>query len=105
MTIMERIQLHKLGYSKEEINQLAADKYNPAGLTDPPAPNPEPEPEPEPAAPDTVPENNPAAADNSAVLAAIKDLTAALQANAIKTQPQPEQPKESAEDALFNILK
>ena len=103
MTIMERIPLHKLGYSKEEINQLAADKYNPAGLTDPPAPDPEPEPEP--AAPDPVPENNPAAADNSAVLAAIKDLTAALQANAIKTQPQPEQPKESAEDALFTILK
>lgn len=98
---MERIQLHKLGYSKEEINQLAADKYNPAGLTEQPAPDPEPEP----AAPDPVPENNPAAADNSAVLAAIKDLTAALQANAIKTQPQPEQPKESAEDALFTILK
>lgn len=100
---MERIQLHKLGYSKEEINQLAADNYNPAGLTEQPAPDPEPEPEP--AAPDPVPENNPAAADNSAVLAAIKDLTAALQANAIITQPQPEQPKETAEDALFNILK
>lgn len=98
---MERIQLHKLGYSKEEINQLAADNYNPAGLTEQPAP----EPEPEPAAPDPVPENNPAAADNSAVLAAIKDLTAALQANAIKTQAQPEQPKETAEDAFFNILK
>lgn len=101
MTIMERIQLHKLGYSKEEINQLAADKYNPAGLTEQPVPDPEPEP----AAPDPVPENNPAAADNSAVLAAIKDLTAALQANAIKTQPQPVQPKETAEDTLFNILK
>lgn len=100
---MERIQLHKLGYSKEEINQLAADNYNPAGLTDPPAPDPQPEPAAAP--PDPVPENNPAAPDNSAVLAAIKDLTAALQANAIKTQPQPEQPKESAEDALFTILK
>lgn len=103
MTIMERIQLHKLGYTKEEINQLAADKYNPAGLTEQPVPDPEPEPKA--AAPDPVPETNPAAADNSAVLAAIKDLTAALQANAIKTQPQPEQPKETAEDALFTILK
>lgn len=102
MTIMERIQLHKLGYSKEEINQLAADNYNPAGLTEQPAPDPEPEPAAD--APDPVPENNPAA-DNSAVLAAIKDLTAALQANAIKTQPQPEQSKETAEDAFFNILK
>ena len=103
MTIMERIQLHKLGYSKEEINQLAADNYNPAGLTEQPAPAPEPEPAA--AAPDPVPEQNPAAPDNSAVLAAIKDLTAALQANAIKTQPQPEQPKETAEDTLFTILK
>lgn len=105
MTIMERIQLHKLGYSKEEINQLAADNYNPAGLTEQPAPAPDPEPEPAAAAPDPEPEHNPAAPDNSAVLAAIKDLTAALQANAIKTQPQPEQPKETAEDAFFNILK
>ena len=103
MTIMERIQLHKLGYSKEEINQLAADNYNPAGLTEQPAPDPEPEPAA--AAPDPVPDQNPAAPDNSAVLAAIKDLTAALQANAIKTQPQPEQPKETAEDTLFTILK
>lgn len=102
MTIMERIQLHKLGYTKEEINQLAADKYNLAGLTDQPAPAPDPEPAAD--APEPEPEHNPAA-DNSAVLAAIKDLTAALQANAIKTQPQPVQPKETAEDALFNILK
>lgn len=103
MTIVERIQLHKLGYTKEEINQLAADNYNPAGLTEQPAPDPEPEPAA--ADPVPVPASDPAAADNSAVLAAIKDLTAALQANAIKTQAQPEQPKETAEDALFTILK
>lgn len=95
MTIVERIQLHKLGYTKEEINQLAAEKYDPAGLQDPqPAPEPQPAAAPDPAQP-----------DNSAVLAAINNLTAALQANAIRTQPQPEPPKESAEDALFSILK
>lgn len=99
MTIVERIQLHKLGYTKEEINQLAADNYDPAGLQDPPA-DPQPAPEPQPAAaPD------PAQPDNSAVLAAINNLTAALQANAIKTQPQPESPKESAEDTLYKIIK
>lgn len=97
MTIVERIQLHKLGYTKEEINQLAADNYNPAGLENPPA-EPDPIPEPEPAP-------TPAQQDNSAVLAAINNLTAALQANAIRTQPQPEAPKETAEDALFSILK
>lgn len=102
MTIVERIQLHKLGYTKEEINQLAADNYNPAGLTEQPAPDPEPEPA---AAPDPVPASDPAASDNSAVLAAIKDLTAALQANAIRTAAQPEQPKETAEDVLYTTLK
>lgn len=96
---MERIQLHKLGYTKEEINQLAADNYKPEGLVTPPEEIQDPvieeieTPKPEPAP------------DNSAVLAAINNLTAALQANAIKTSAQPEMPKESAEDALFNILK
>lgn len=99
MTIAERIKLHSLGYTREEINQLAADNYNPAGLENPPA-EPEPIPEPEPA-----PAPTPAKPDNSAVLAAINNLTAALQANAIRTQPQPEAPKETAEDALFSILK
>ena len=99
MTIAERIKLHSLGYTREEINQLAADNYNPAGLENPPA---EPDPIPEPEQP---PAPNPAQPDNSAVLAAINNLTAALQANAIRTQPQPEAPKETAEDALFSILK
>lgn len=99
MTIAERIKLHSLGYTREEINQLAADNYNPAGLENPPA-EPDPIPEPEPA-----PAPTPAQPDNSAVLAAINNLTAALQANAIKTQPQPEAPKETAEDALYSILK
>lgn len=98
MTIMERIQLHKLGYTKDEINQLAADNYNPAGLTDPQPEQPEIPADPQPAA-------AAAQSDNSAVLAAINNLTAALQANAIKTTPQPENPKETVEDTLFSILK
>lgn len=100
MTIVERIQLHKLGYTKEEINQLAAENYNPQGLEDPPkAPDPAPEntPDPAPAAPTSD--------SNKAVLDAINNLTAALQANAIKTTPQPETPKETVEDTLFNIIK
>lgn len=100
MTIAERIQLHRLGYTKEEIKELAAENYDPAGLQDPPA-DPQPAPEPQPAAaPDPAPQP-----DNSAILAAINNLTAALQANAIKTHAQPETPTESAEDILFNIIK
>lgn len=104
MTIVERIQLHKLGYTKEEINQLAADNYNPAGLTDPqPEQLPDIPADPEPPVP-VVPGSG-TQSDNSAVLAAINNLTAALQANAIKTTPQPETPKETVEDTLFNIIK
>lgn len=101
MTIAERIQLHRLGYTKEEINELSKSNFDPAGLEDPPK-DPEPAPDPEiPAAP-AAPEQP----DNTAVLAAIKDLTAAIQANAIKNTPQPDQPAaESADDILFNILK
>lgn len=96
MTIAERIQLHRLGYTKEEIKELAAENYDPAGLQEEPK-----EPEAAPAAAsDPAPQP-----DNSAVLAAINNLTAALQANAIKTHAQPETPKESAEDILFNIIK
>lgn len=104
MTIVERIQLHKLGYTKEEINQLAADNYNPEGLTDPQLEQlPEIPADPEPAVP-AVPGAG-TQPDNSAVLAAINNLTAALQANAIKTTPQPETPKATVEDTLYNIIK
>lgn len=101
MTIVERIQLHKLGYTKEEINQLAADNYNPAGLTDP---------QPEqlleiPADSEPAAASNNSQPDNSAVLTAINNLTAALQANAIRTTPQPETPKATVEDTLYSIIK
>ena len=92
MTIAERIQLHKLGYSKDEINELSKAGYDPAGLAQPPV---EPE-QPEsvsretPVEPETPAPVEPAQPDNDQLLAAINSLTAALQASNIRTASQPE---------------
>lgn len=94
MTIVERLQLHKLGYTKEEINQLAADNYNPAGLVEPPA-EPQPQPEPEPIkAPEPVaaPEQPQQTDQMGEMLQAIRQLTATLQKSNIRNSQQPETP-------------
>ena len=72
MTIAERINLHRCGYTKEEINQLAElEKAEPT-------PDPEPTPTPDPA---------PTANDN--VLDPIKELTKAISSRNINETPQP----------------
>ena len=87
MTIAERIQLHKLGYSKDEINELSKAGYDPAGLEQPPV---EPE-QPESVSRETTVEPEPPAQPgNDQLLAAINSLTAALQASNIRTTSQPE---------------
>ena len=106
MTIAERIQLHKLGYSKDEINELSKAGYDPAGLEQPPVEPEQPEIVPretpvEPEQPEIVPRETPvepeppapvepAQPDNAQLLAAINSLTAALQASNIRTASQPE---------------
>lgn len=106
MTIAERIQLHKLGYTKEEINELNKAGYDPKGLENEPAPAPEappeqdPDPAPEPEAP--APEAKPDPQDE--ILKAIQGLTSAIQKSNIMHDRQPEQEPESAEDVLFNLL-
>lgn len=108
MTIAERLQLHKLGYTKEEINQLAADNYNPAGLVEPPA-EPQPQPEPEPI---TAPEPVAAPAQPQQpdqmgeMLQAIRQLTATLQKSNIRNSQQPETPNiaQQADEVLATFL-
>lgn len=105
MTIAERINLHRCGYSRQEIEELAAAEkaeletvvakpVEPAA----PAADPIPAPNPTPAA-----DPKPAADSNAEILAAIKDLTAAIHARNINTQPQPPQPTETVTD-LINKL-
>ena len=86
MTIAERINLHRCGYTKEEINQLAeAEKADPT-------PDPEPAPTPDPA---------PSANDN--VLDAIKELTKAIYSRNINETPQPAPNPETLSDMISKL--
>lgn len=98
MTIAERINLHRCGYSRAEIDALAqeekeakaAEETQPAEETQSaekttPAPAPAEEPTPDP------------------VLEAIRGLTAAIQASNINKTPQPEAKTETVTDLLKNL--
>ena len=90
MTIAERINLHKCGYTRAEIDALAKEEKEAKETSAPaqeeketPAPSPAPEPDP--------------------VLEAIKGLTAAIQARNIHEDTQPESKKESMEDIINQV--
>lgn len=89
MTIAERINLHKCGYTRAEIDALAKEEKEAAK-------NPEPAPE------DPKPADNPTE-EKDPVLEAIKGLTAAIQATNINKDTQPDTPKETMND-LINQL-
>ena len=90
MTIAERINLHKCGYTRAEIDALAKEEKE---AKETPAPAQE---EKETPAPAPVPEPDP-------VLEAIKGLTAAIQARNIHTDTQPEVKQESMEDIINQV--
>lgn len=89
MTIAERINLHKCGYTRAEIDALAKEEKEAAK-------NPEPAPE-ETKPTETAPE------EKDPVLEAIKGLTAAIQARNIHTDTQPEAKKETMEDIINQV--
>lgn len=94
MTIAERINLHKCGYTRAEIDALAKEEKEAAK---------KPEPAPEETKPEeTKPaENSPEEKDP--VLEAIKGLTAAIQARNIHEDTQPEAKKETMEDIINQV--
>ena len=98
MTIAERIQLHRLGYSKEEIAELAAAGYDPAGLEDQQEPEQEPQQAPE-QEPQQAPEQAPApqSVDLTEIRAALEKLTAAIQGANIQQARQPQAPDPDAD--------
>lgn len=96
MTIAERINLHRCGYSRAEIDALAKEEKEAQAATDLAASQ---DPAPEPA-------TDPAASQDPApdpVLEAIKGLTAAIQASNINKTPQPETQPETVTDLLKNL--
>ena len=111
MTILQRIELHKQGYTKDEINALAEEER--AAAAAPVVPQPEPAaaqeppqaPASDPAAaqePPQAPASDPAAAQ---LLAAINNLTNALTSHNILTREQPITQPETATDVFNSILK
>ena len=88
MTIAERINLHRCGYSRAEIDALAKEEKE-AKIAEDTAPAQDP-------AEDTAPAQDP-------VLEAIKGLTAAIQASNINKTPQPEAKTETVTDLLKNL--
>ena len=94
MTIAERINLHRCGYTKEEINQLAeAEKAEVETIVADPAEAPAPTPE--------QPDPAPAANDN--VLDAIKELTKAIYSRNINETPQPAPTAETITDMINKL--
>ena len=94
MTIAERINLHRCGYTKEEINQLAeAEKAEVETIEADPVPAEQPAPE-QPA---------PAPAENESVLNAIKELTKAIYAKNIYNSEQPAQNQITMDDLIKKI--
>ena len=108
MTIAERIQLHKLGYTKEEIKELANADYKPEGLTNPPVEKPveNVETEPETVVSEIVENIQKETEKDTAaeILKAIQNLTDTIQQSNIRQSRQPEPPAESAEVILSTLL-
>ena len=89
MTIAERINLHKCGYTRAEIDALAKEEKETSAPEPAPAPAPEPAPAP-------APESDP-------VLEAIKGLTAAIQASNINKDTQPPAKTETMTDMINQL--
>lgn len=112
MTIAERINLHRCGYSRAEIDALAQEEKEARAAEEPvPAQGTSAAVEPAPAqgtsaAEEPVPaQGTPAAGETQPdpVLEAIKGLTAAIQASNINKTPQPEAKQETVTDLLKNL--
>ncbi len=106
MTIAQRIELRRLGYTKEEIAELVELEKAPQPEA-PPEPEtvPEPETAPEPEAPPEPKATQPTNDINAQLLVAINNLTTVLQNQKLNQTAQPEVKPETVDDIFNNILK
>ena len=100
MTIGERINLHRCGYTRAEIDALAAAEKEELQQAAQPEASPEestdsasPQPEAAPATPQP----------NKEILDAINNLAAVIQSRNVNTQQQPQPPQQTVND-LINTL-
>lgn len=103
MTIAQRIELRRLGYTKEEVAEMI-EQEKAVVMAEPVEEATEPEAAPIPVEPAT---EQPAAMPSTAdLLAAINNLTTALQMQRIATTPQPAEAvrPQTAQDILNNML-
>ena len=102
MTIAQRIELRRLGYSKDEVNAMIEEEKQQAAQ--PPA-DPDPEPVPE-ETQTPVPAAETSQAPAAELLTAINNLTLALQGHKLNNTEQPNTPAPETADSIFNnILK
>lgn len=97
MTIAQRIELRRLGYTKEEVQEMAEQES--IAATEPVSAEPVEE---APAAEQTTQQGDPTAVQ---LLNAINGLTLALQGHKLNTTEQPVAAPESAADIFTNMLK
>ena len=102
MTITQRIELRRLGYTKEEIAELAELEKNPPEVTETAEAETE-EATPVEAVPTSVVSDAPDI--QAQLLNAINNLTTVLQTQKLNTAAQPEVKKETADDIFTNLLK
>lgn len=101
MTIGERINLHRCGYTRAEIDALAAAEKEELQQAAQPEAEPEEAPEAQPEA--ATPAASTTPQPNKEILDAINNLAAVIQSRNVNTQQQPQQPPQTVND-LINTL-
>lgn len=105
MTIAQRIELRRLGYTKEEVQEMVEQEK--AAALEPVPGEPVEVNQADPAADNPPAASEAPAGDPTAVqlLSAINNLTLALQGHKLNTTEQPVEPPETAADIFTNMLK
>ena len=100
MTIGERINLHRCGYTRAEIDALAAAEKEELQQT----PQPETVPEESPEVTNPQPEAAPAVPNpNKEILDAINNLAAVIQSRNVNTQQQPQPSPQTVNDLISTL--
>ena len=101
MTIGERINLHRCGYTRAEIDALAAEEKEELQQAAQPEAEPKEAQEAQPEAAAPAASTTPQA--NKEILDAINNLAAVIQSRNVNTQQQPQQPPQTVNDLISTL--